>query len=149
MCWTQVTGAPCTLSEQDQEGWLCPMLSPPLAAESRTLTPTLCYSEFSQHCALHCSHWHCGINGNDVCGASLQKEIFSLFFFFLACFAKSRTLPALQSRGSQGECSIQSSPTSTSIPSAGSGHSGDSVAAAQGEVFCLILSSSTGRVAVG
>lgn len=108
MCWTQVTGAPCTLSEQDQEGWLCPMLSPPLAAESRALTPTLCYSEFSQHCALHCSHWHCGINGNDVCGASLQKEIFSLFFFFWLALLKAGLCP--HCRAGAAKASAASSP---------------------------------------
>lgn len=95
--------------------------NPPLAAETWALTRSLCYRDFSQHCALHCSQWHCGMKWKGVMCVepSCKKSIFFFFFFF---FARSRTLPALQSRGSQGECSIQPLPTSTRVPSAGSGH---------------------------
>lgn len=87
---------------------------------------------------------------------SAKKKLlffFLLYFFFLFLFFKSRTLPALQSKGSPAKCSTQSSPTSTGISVASSGHAEDLQTPAPGEVFCLILSSSrcssTGSVAVG
>lgn len=106
------------------------MPSASVAADSQALTPSLCCSELPQHCALHCSHWHCGMKGNDVCGAFLQKEVFffflsfflffNLFFYF---FARGRTL---QCRAGAAKVSAAPSPCPqcSSVPSAGSDHAG-------------------------